>query len=195
MTPPIAMILAGGLSRRMGGGDKGLQRLGRSTLLGHVIARIEPQVADLALNANGDAARFARFGVPVLADSLPDHPGPLAGVLAAMDWATTRGAERVFTVSGDTPFLPGDLIPQLLLASEGTGCAIAQSDDRLHPTCGLWPISMRENLASALSSGTRKVTDWALNHNPGIAVFPTTGIDPFFNVNTPEDLARAEAML
>lgn len=192
MTLP-AVILAGGLSSRMGGGDKVLLDLHGQPLLAHVIARLAPQVGPLAINANGDPARFARFGLPVLADSLPDFPGPLAGVLAAMDWAAGLGAASVLTAAGDTPFPPHDLAARLQAAG-AQGLALAADRDsageaRLHPTFGLWPTALREDLRAALAEGVRRPRQWAARHQAGTAIFD--GPDPFFNINTPDDLAGA----
>jgi len=197
MNGPHAMILAGGASRRMGGGDKGLLPLGRGTVLDAVVSRIEPQVTRLALNANGDATRFAALGLPVQADVRDGQPGPLAGILTAMHWASDLGADRVFTVAGDTPFLPGDLVPHLMLAAEAseTGVAIAASGGRIHPTCGVWPVALTDDLTAALANGTRRVTEWVERHAPGVATFPGDIPDPFFNINTPDDLAAAKGWL
>jgi molybdopterin-guanine dinucleotide biosynthesis protein A len=191
MKAPVGVILAGGQSRRMGGGDKALLPFGCGTLLDAVIARFAPQVAALALNANGDAARFARFGLPVLADPLPGHPGPLAGVLAAMDWAATQGADAVVTVPADTPFIPCDLAPQLQLSAEGGGMAFAASAGQ-HPICALWPLSLRGALAAALARDERRVRDFVLAQGPAVARFAPGPPDPFLNVNTPDDLAAAQ---
>ena len=125
MTPPVGIILAGGQATRMGGGDKGLRHLGGQTLLGHVIDRLSPQVADMALNANGDPARFAALGMDVVADSIDGFAGPLAGVLAGLDWAAERGADTVVSVAADTPFFPCDLVPRLHLAAEGMAHPLA----------------------------------------------------------------------
>ncbi|SNR34555.1 molybdenum cofactor guanylyltransferase [Puniceibacterium sediminis] len=186
----------------MGGGDKGLLELGGQTLLAHVIARAEPQVAGLALNANGVPDRFADLDLPILPDSVAGYPGPLAGVLAGLDWAAERGAESIVTMAADTPFFPCDLVPRLLLASEGMEAplVLAATPDPergqvRHPTFGLWPVSLRDDLRAALGDGVRKVVQWTDRHGGREAVFPVDGFDPFFNVNTPEDLARAEAML
>lgn len=192
MNQPLGVILAGGLARRMGGGDKGLLPLGDGTILSHVIARLEPQVAGLALNANGDPARLAPFGLPVIADTIDGFAGPLAGVLAGLDWAATQGAQHIVTAAADTPFFPCDLVPRLL--ATGTPVALAATADGLHPTFGLWPVALRDDLRAALQGGLRKVIHWTENHNAGTALFDDAG-DPFFNVNTHEDLARAEAML
>ncbi len=189
---PLGMILAGGQATRMGGGDKGLCPFRGGTLLGAVIARFAPQVADLALNAGGDPARLAGFGLPVLADSVPGQPGPLAGILAAMDWAAARGAQSVVTVPCDTPFLPGNLVPRLLLAGGG-GLALAASGGRVHPTAALWPVALRDDLRAALAQGERKVTIFTDRHHATIADFPLTSPDGFANANTPADLAALEA--
>ena len=202
MKQPLGVILAGGLATRMGGGDKGLLALGRGTLLDHVIDRLEPQVAGLALNANGDAARFDRFRLPVLPDSIEGYAGPLAGVLAGLDWAAEQGADTIVTAAADTPFFPPDLVPQLLLAAEGMDhpLALAATPDpkrgiARHPTFGLWPAALREDLRAALQGGLRKVVMWTDRHNGRQALFPVGTIDPFFNVNTPEDLERARGAL
>lgn len=201
MQQPFGVILAGGLASRMGGGDKALLPLAGRPLLSHVVDRIEPQVAGLALNANGDPARFASFGLPVLADPVVGHPGPLAGVLAGLDWAAAQGGDSIVTVAADTPFFPGDLVPRLLLAAEGGAAPLALAAScaadgvHLQPTFGLWPVSLRDALRQALASGTRKVRLWAREQGAQVAEFPAPGLDPFFNINTPEDLARAEAIL
>jgi molybdopterin-guanine dinucleotide biosynthesis protein A len=178
----------------MGGGDKPLLRLGTGTLLSHVIERFSPQVAALALSANGDGARFARFGLPVLPDADADRAGPLAGILAGLDWAAALGAEAVVSAAGDTPFLPPDLVPRLLLAANG-GPALAATARGRHPTFGLWPISLRDDLRAALARGERRVADFADLHRAEVASFRDQPFDPFFNVNTPDDLIRARAML
>ncbi|WP_375174453.1 molybdenum cofactor guanylyltransferase MobA [Pseudooceanicola sp.] len=197
MTPPPVVILAGGASRRMGGMDKGLMLLANRPLLAHVIDRIAPQTTALALNTNGPAGDYVRFGLPILPDALPDRPGPLAGVLTAIDWALGQGAECVVTVPADTPFLPGDLLPRLMLAAEtATGAPVlAQSAGRLHPVVGLWPVAWRDTLAEALQAGTRRMMEFAESAGATAVAFPATDPDPFFNVNTPEDLARAEGAL
>jgi molybdopterin-guanine dinucleotide biosynthesis protein A len=186
----------------MGGGDKALQPLGSATLLDHVIARLRPQCAMLALNANGDPARFARFGLPVLADPLPDHPGPLAGVLAGLDWAAGLGADAIVTAAADTPFFPRDLAARLQQAArdEGTPIALAAAPDeagapRRHPTFGLWPVALRDDLRRELAGGMRKIVLWASRHGAATALFEADAVDPFFNVNTPQDMARAQALL
>lgn len=196
----VGVILAGGRATRMGGGDKGLLPLGARSILAEVIARLAPQVEGLALNANGDPARFADLGLPVLADGTADHPGPLAGVLAGLDWAAGLGTEWVASAAADTPFFPRDLVARLeaARAQAGTPLAMAMTPrpggglDR-HPTFGLWRVSLREDLRAALGGGLRKVVAWTEPQGCAQAVFDDPG-EPFFNVNTPEDLARAQAM-
>lgn len=197
MKAPIGVILAGGLATRMGGGDKGLLPLGDSTILGHVIERLAPQVDAVALNANGDPDRFSAFALPVLADSVGGYVGPLGGVLAGLDWAAERGATHVVTAAADTPFFPGDLVPRLLSAAENQGkpIALARTQDGRHPTFGLWPVDLREDLRTALTEGMRKVVLWTDSHGTAYADFPSDGFDPFFNVNTPEDLEKARTIL
>ena len=199
MKQPLGVILAGGQATRMGGGDKGLLPLGQGTLLSSVIDRLEPQVAGLALNANGDAARFSDLGLPVLADSIDGFAGPLAGVLAGLDWAAEQGAETIVTAAADTPFFPCDLVPRLLLAADGMThpVALAVTPDAKrgsarHPTFGLWPVALRDDLRAALQGGLRKVVLWTQAHDGREAMFPEEAA--FFNVNTPGDLAKAEAM-
>ena len=192
MKQPLGVILAGGLARRMGGGDKGLLPLGGGTILSHVVDRLVPQVAGLALNANGDPARFAALGLPVVGDSIEGFAGPLAGVLAGLDWAASHDADHIVTAAADTPFFPCDLVPRFCAA--GPGIVLAATADGRHPTFGLWPVALRDDLRDALNGGLRKVVQWTQAHGGVEAVFDDPG-EPFFNVNTPEDLARAEAML
>lgn len=188
---PPGVILAGGQASRMGGGDKGLRPFRGGTLLGAVTDRLSPQVSALALNAAGDPARFAAFGLPVIPDPVPGQPGPLAGILAAMDWAAARGADSVVTVPCDTPFLPGDLVPRLILAASG-GLAIAASGGRIHPTIALWPVALRHDLRATLGRAERKVRTFTSRHHAAIADFPFTVPDGFANANSPADLARLE---
>ncbi|MBY6113415.1 molybdenum cofactor guanylyltransferase MobA [Mameliella alba] len=209
MKQPVGVVLAGGQATRMGGGDKALLTLGGQTLLSRVIDRLSPQVAALALNANGAPERFASYGLPVVADTIPDFAGPLAGVLAGLDWAAAQGADTLVSVAADTPFFPCDLVPRLLLQAEGQahplvlaatkGEAQTRSKSRSglirHPTFGLWPVALRDDLQAALQDGLKKVVLWTEKHGGREALFPSTPFDPFFNVNTPEDLAQAEALL
>jgi molybdenum cofactor guanylyltransferase len=190
---PVGVILAGGLARRMGGGDKPLRHLAGKPILAHVMERIRPQVARLILNANGDPARFASWGLPVVADPMPDFPGPLAGVLAGMRWAAANAPEAadILTIPGDTPFLPRDLVERLVAGRSQQPIACARSGDRIHPVIALWPVRLADDLAQALTSGTRKILAWAEGHGLASVVFDTRPVDPFFNVNHPEDLAAA----
>ncbi|MEZ5752705.1 MAG: molybdenum cofactor guanylyltransferase MobA [Paracoccaceae bacterium] len=189
------VILAGGLARRMGGGDKGLLMLGDRPVIGHVIARLAPQLGALAINANDDPSRFAPLGLPVIADTVPDRPGPLAGLLAGMIWAHASGFGSVLVVAGDTPFVPPDLVARL----GQPGPVLARSPDpdgtpRLHPTIGLWPVAMAPILTEALAKGERRIGAWALGQGARIVDFNDTP-DPFFNINTPQDLALARMRL
>ena len=210
MSLPLGVILAGGLATRMGGGDKALLQVGGQTLLQRVIHRLQPQVMGMALNANGDATRFDGFGLPVLSDSIDGFPGPLAGVLAGLDWAAEQGAEAIVTVAADTPFFPPDLVDvlqdtargmahPLVLAATPRGEEKTKSMSRSglirHPTFGLWPVALRDDLRGALGEGIKKVVIWTEKHGGREAVFAADGGDPFFNVNTPEDLQAAEAMV
>lgn len=196
MNAPFGVILAGGRAQRMGGGDKGLLQIEGQTLLELVIDRLSPQVGDLALNANGAPDRFAVFGLPVLPDPVSDFPGPLAGVLAGLDWADARGATHIVTAAADTPFFPADLVPRLILASETEGkpIALSRTVSGRHPTFGLWPTALRDDLRQALADGVRKVVMWTDRHGTATAEFPVSRFDPFFNVNTPDDLLEARRL-
>jgi molybdenum cofactor guanylyltransferase len=196
----VGVLLAGGLSRRMGGGDKSLRPFAGKTLLDHVIERMRPQVAALVLNANGDPARFARFGLPVVADSVPGFAGPLAGVLAGLDWAAEHRRECAYVASAatDAPFLPGDLVARLIagMQEQGADLACAASGGQEHPVIGLWPVRLREELRRALiDEDIRKVDVWTGRYKLATVEFSTQPIDPFFNANRPEDLERAAALL
>lgn len=199
MTPPVGVILAGGQARRMGGGDKGLLAVDGASLLDHVIARAKPQLSHMAINANGDADRFSEFGLPVIADSIEGFVGPLAGVLAGMDWAAATGQEFVVTVAADTPFFPDNLVETFLQAADANAAQIvlaATPDPKRgtvrHPTFGLWSVALREDLRAALKDGVRKVVMWTDQYPSATAIFDTKNGDPFFNVNTPDDLERAK---
>ena len=191
MEAPVGVILAGGQATRMGGGDKGLRPFRGGTLMGAVIARLAPQVDALAINALGDPARLATYRLPVISDSVPGQPGPLAGILAAMDWAAGQGAASVVTVPCDTPFLPCDVVPRLQLAA-GAGPAFARSGGRDHPTVALWPVTLRDDLRATLDRGERKVRDFCARHRAVAADFPLTSPDGFANANTPAELAALE---
>ena len=196
MAPPVlGLILAGGQARRMGGGDKPLLRLGGRTLLERVVERLGPQCgAGLALSANGDPARFAGFPGPVLPDPLPDQPGPLAGILAGLDYAVSQGVARVVSVSGDAPFLPEDLVAGLQAVASEDGIALAASGARQHYTIAFWPTTLRDDLRDYLGRGERRVGAFIARHGAAVASWPAEPLDPFLNVNTPEDLAAAEAL-
>jgi len=190
-------VLAGGLARRMGGGDKALIRIGDSTILDRVLACLSSQCTGIAINANGDPARFAGTGAPVLPDNVEGFVGPLAGVLTGLDYLATerRDIEWMLTVPGDCPFLPDDLVEALHGArrQKGTPLACAKSGDWRHPVVGLWPVALRADLRRALvDESLRKIEVWTARHGIAIAEWPATPVDPFFNVNTPEDLAQAE---
>ena len=199
MTLP-GIILAGGRATRMGGGDKGLRMVAGQRLLDHVITRLSAQCSPLAINANGDPARLAEFGLPILQDSLPDHPGPLAGVLAGLDWAASFGAPAIITAAADTPFFPPDLAERLAANAGPSGLCLAASADpsgKMHrqPTFGLWPTDLRHDLRSALLGGLRKIVLWTDSHQAGLAEFPSVPFDPFFNINTPEDITEVENLM
>ncbi len=201
----LGVVLAGGLSSRMRGPEKTLLDLGGTPLISHVIRRILPQVGQLAINANGDSGRFDRFGFPVFPDIGSGNAGPLAGILAGLMWGRERGYSEIVTVAGDTPFFPRDLVARLCAAARRRGggrarIALAATRDpekglRLHPTCGLWPVELAGDLRRELDAGTRKVVDWTDRHETAAAEFCHGPPDPFFNVNRPEDLAAAGAML
>lgn len=199
MPLPAGVILAGGRARRMGGGDKGRLRLGQQSLFEHVIARLSPQVAQIAINANGDAARLADLGLPVLPDTLADHPGPLAGVLAGMRWAAREGHDTLITVAADTPFFPKTLVADLATINSPSGLVLAATQEGPktwpQPTFGLWPVVLADDLEAALRGGLRKILHWTDRHQAGYAVYEGGSMDPFFNINTPEDLAAAHARL
>jgi len=193
----LGLILAGGLARRMGGGDKVRIRIGGRTILDRVLATMTTQCTRLIINANGDPARFADTGLPVVADSIPDFAGPLAGILAGLDWAAAHAPDiaDIASVPGDCPFLPSDLVAKLAAAraQAGTPLACARSGDWRHPVVGLWPVALREDLRHALTvEGLHKIEIWTARHGVAIADWPTEPVDPFFNVNTPEDVAAAE---
>ena len=197
--PVIGLLLAGGQSRRMGGGDKCLRLLGGETILARIIARVRPQVRRLLLNANGDPARFSGFQLPVVADSVEGFAGPLAGVLAGLDWAAANAPDCpwVASVPTDAPFLPPDLVDRLLAAVEqGADMACAASGGQSHPVVGLWPVRLRHDLRRALTvEQIHKVDVWTGRYGLATVEFPIAGIDPFFNTNRPEDLAEAELFL
>lgn len=202
MTPPtLGVILAGGLARRMGGGDKPLLQIGGRTLLDRVVERLAPQcAAGLVLSANGDPARFAGFTGPVLPDTVDGHPGPLAGILAALDHVAAHdpGVAHVVSVACDTPFLPPDLVSNLhrACATGEAPIAVAASGGREHYAVALWPVSLRDALREALvGRGERRLGGFIARHGHAIATWPVDPIDPFLNINAPADLAAAEALI
>ncbi len=194
--PVVGIVLAGGRSSRLGGGDKTLLPLGGRPLIGHVIAGLAPQVAGLAINANGDPGRFAGLGLPVIADDIEGQPGPLAGVLAGLDWAAALGFGGIVTAAGDTPCFPGDLVARLGAGAGPSGLALAASQGgQVHPTFGLWPVAARRDLRAAILGGQRRVRDWAEGRGAVQVSFPDGEGRMFFNVNTAEDMARAKEWL
>ncbi len=198
--PFAGIILAGGMSRRFGGGDKSLRELAGRTLLSHVVERVRPQVSTLLLNANGDPARFADFDLPVTADAVAGYVGPLAGVLTGLEWAREHapGAAFVASFACDAPFMPMDLVARLAEAvtDEGADIACAASDGRDHPVFALWSVRLADDLRRALvEEDIRKVDVWTARYRLARVAFSAVPIDPFFNVNHPDDFATAEAIL
>jgi molybdenum cofactor guanylyltransferase len=199
-TKVAGVILAGGQGRRMGGQDKALLRLAGISLIDHVFQRLSPQCGAIAISANGDGARFSRLGLPVLPDVLPDWPGPLAGVLTGMHWAAAHGFSHLVSVATDTPFFPTDLVARLQATVSPAGLTLAASPDangtlRLHPTIGLWPVALHDDLSRWLLQGNRKVRLWADRAGAATCSFSAAPFDPFFNINTAEDLAWAAQRL
>jgi molybdenum cofactor guanylyltransferase len=191
------LVLAGGLARRMGGGDKGLIRIGRESILERALARLGPQCAGVVINANGEPARFAPFGLPVVADDVEGFAGPLAGILAGLDWLAAHAPAIgwLASVPGDCPFLPRDLVSRLHAArmAADVPLACAKSGDWRHPVVGLWPVELRADLRHAVvTEGLRKIEVWTARHGVALAEWPAEPVDPFFNVNTPEDAAQAQ---
>ncbi|MGO4403280.1 molybdenum cofactor guanylyltransferase MobA [Bosea sp. RAF48] len=199
MPPPtLGLVLAGGLARRMGGGDKPLKQLAGRPILAHVIERLREQCDGLVLNANGDPARFALFGLPVVADTVPDFAGPLAGILAGLDWLAEHRPETAWLLSvpADTPFIPNDLVQRLHEAriAAQLPLACAASARQAHHAIGLWPVSLRQDLRQALAAGERKISRWTQEHGVAVAEWAAEPVDPFFNVNTPNDLGEAQRL-
>lgn len=194
------VVLAGGLSRRMGGRDKAIVMLGGKPMIAHALGRLAPQVEGIAINANGDPTRYAGFKAPIIPDMITGHAGPLAGIHAAIGWARDHvGATHVATAAADTPFFPSDLVSRFRdVAPDPHSLVIARSPRGLHPVFGLWPVSLGADLEGWLNGGgSLKVTDWITRHDPVARDFALleSGVDPFFNVNTPAELAQADAAL
>ena len=199
------IILAGGLSRRMGGGDKGLLMLGETSIIERVIDKILPQVGSLAININGDSSRFPDYKLPIIPDSIKGYLGPLSGILAGMEWAFKNGNRYIATVAADTPFLPDDLIKRLhaMVRSKNLNIGIAASrilsgdDVFIHPTFGIWEVALKDDLRDALANDTRKIMFWAKKFKLDYYYFDTSDklSDPFFNINTPDDLEEAKYRL
>jgi molybdopterin-guanine dinucleotide biosynthesis protein A len=199
--PTFGLVLAGGQARRMGGGDKARIKIGKSTIIDRVLATLSGQCVDIIINANGDPKRFADTGCVVVPDSVPDFAGPLAGILAGLDYLATQdnGVEWMLSVPGDCPFLPDDLVERLHDARRKMGAGVplacARSGEWRHPVVGLWPLALREDLRKALfDEGLHKIEIWTARHGIAIADWPDQPVDPFFNVNTPEDAAKAETI-
>ena len=195
----VGVILAGGRAQRMGGGDKCLQLVAGRTILARVIERLRPQVEELVLNGNGDPARFAEYGLTVVPDSVPDFAGPLAGILAGLEWAAAHHpqARTIVTVPADGPFLPRDLVRRLAdaLLAEDAELATAAGGVQTYPVVGLWPVALRDALRKALvEEDLHKVDAWTARYRRAVTAFPTEPVDPFFNANTPEQLAEAERL-
>lgn len=195
----LGLILAGGRARRMGGGDKARIEIGGATILERVLSRLKPQCSGIIINANGDPARFADTGLAVVADNVPGFAGPLAGILAGLDWAAANVPDQAWlaSVPGDCPFLPRDLVARLHEARAGADAplACARSGEWRHPVVGLWPVALRDDLRRALiGEDLHKIELWTQRHGIALADWPAVPVDPFFNVNTPEDAAHAEAL-
>ena len=193
------VVLAGGLARRMGGGDKPMRQIGGRPILARVIARLAPQCDGLILNANGDSGRFASFGLLVVPDTVENFPGPLAGILAALDWAAAHRPDAgwILSAAGDCPFLPRDLVARLNRAriEQDAQLAVAASDEQSHPVIGLWSVALREELRHALVvEGIRGAGRWTERYRLATVTWPAEPFDPFFNANTPDDLATAESL-
>jgi len=199
-TSPIpGVLLAGGLARRMGGGDKPMRQIAGRTILQRVIARLEPQCDGLILNANGDPVRFAGFGLPVIADGVADFPGPLAGILAGLDWVAENrpNVSWMLSAAADCPFLPRDLVARLDQAriAQDAQLAVAASDGQSHPVIGLWSVALREELRHALVvEDVRKIDRWTARYPLATVTWPAEPLDPFFNANTIEDVAEADRL-
>lgn len=199
--PTFGLVLAGGLARRMGGGDKAKIEINGVSILDRVLATLSAQCIGIVINANGDPVRFADTGLPVIPDNVEGFAGPLAGILAGLDWlaAQNNGVEWILSVPGDCPFLPDDLVERLHAARRKLGAGVplacARSGEWRHPVVGLWPLALREDLRKALTiEGLRKIEMWTSRHGIAVADWPDQPVDPFFNVNTPDDIKRAKEL-
>ncbi len=193
------VLLAGGLARRMGGGDKPMRQIGGRSLLDRVIVRLKPQCDGLILNANGDPARFAGFGLPVIPDTVSNFPGPLAGILAALDWMAARrpDVEWLLSAAADCPFLPRDLVARLhqAMVTENAELAVASSDGQSHPVIGLWRVDLRDQLRHALVvEDIRRIDRFTARYRLATVAWPVDPLDPFFNANTMDDIEAAERL-
>jgi len=198
MSRVTGVLLAGGSAQRMGGGDKCLRSLGGRPLLTHVMESMAPQVEELILNANGDGERFEPFGLPVVSDSFPCLAGPLAGILAGMEWlrAHRPGVDLLISAPADGPFVPGNLVSRLLVGKGAARIVCARSGGRSHPPIALWDVTLAEDLRRAMEDeGMRKIDRWTARYPILHVDWPNEPFDPFFNVNRPEDLTRAETLL
>jgi len=196
---PPGVLLAGGLARRMGGGDKPMRQIGGKSILSRIIARLMPQCGGLILSANDDPMRFSAFGLPVVPDSVKWNPGPLAGILAALDWtaANRPGVDFIFSAAADCPFLPRDVVSRLMQArvEQDAQLAVAASDEQVHHVIGLWSVALREDLRHALvAENIRKVERWTARYKLATVTWPAEPFDPFFNANTLDDIALAEEL-
>ena len=196
----LGVILAGGLARRLGGGDKALTEVGGKPLLAHAIERLSPQLDRIVINANSDPSRFDAFGLPVVADTVEGFAGPLAGVLAGMEWARANApdCEWIVTVATDAPFFSEDLVARLFgaVSDDSADLACAESQGRAHPVFGIWPVRLADDLRHALvDEDIRKVDVWTGNHRLSRVPFPAPVVDPFFNINRPEDMAEAARIM
>lgn len=200
---PPGVILAGGLATRMGGGDKTLKTIGEKTILDIVIARIRPQVSELALNTNNEPEIYPDLDFPIISDQFEHRYGPLAGILAGMEWASQRGYSFLVTIAGDTPFFPEDLVTKLISRQKQNQASIVLAATRdkangkiyRHPTFGLWSVHLRHDLKASLAKGVRKIVHWTDQHHAKLVEFPAANVDPFFNINTPADLKEAESLM
>ena len=200
MTPVVGLLLAGGLSRRMGGGDKGLTQLGGRSVLSRIIDIARPQVNALLLNANGDPERFSEYDLPVVADVISDFPGPLAGVLTGLEWLKDNRPDVrwLATFPSDAPFMPSDLVARMMaeIEDDGAQLACAITNGRTHPVVGLWPVDLAEDLRRAMvDEEMRKIDLWTARYSLVEVEFSCDPVDPFFNANRPEDFGEAERLL